>query len=182
MRFAREPACADREADAPERWSERVCAGLAGREPAACMRRPVPSLSAAIVILSRPEAKMAASERPQLSVLTASDERSGSCHFPVIRPEGISAGQTRARLARGWPLTAGPLPLWSPEAGRGRAGCPNTATPEHIPSAIPSYGAGRGFGKAADRRRAGKFLISRFMRRRRCPLGGGERSDPQGCG
>ncbi len=63
----------------------------------------------------------------------------------------------RALLARSGPLP--PARSLCPGAGRGgRAGCPNTATPEHIPSAIPSYGAGRGFGKAAHREARRKIL------------------------
>ena len=56
---------------------------------------------------------------------------------PVIRPEDIGSATPRARLAQDSHVTAGKLRVGCGACRGGRAGCPNTATPEHIPSARP---------------------------------------------
>lgn len=151
--LARKPACADREPDAPERWNERVSirrAGVRGGRPAAeRARRSVRSLISAIFILNTRSEDGQRQTPPDCLCSrhpTSPSARPVSGH-PSRRHQRRPVPS--ALLRGGWPFTAGPLRLVSGAGPGGRAGCPNTATPEHIPSAILSYGAKRGFGKAA---------------------------------
>ena len=96
-----------------------------------------------------PKRRWAASNAAGLSLLTASDEPLGPPSFRSSVQKASAPASPERASARGEPFTAGPLRLVSGAGPGGRAGCPNTATPEHIPSAILSYGAKRGFGKAA---------------------------------
>ena len=107
--LARKPACADREPDAPERWNERVSirrAGVRGGRPAAeRARRSVRSLISAIFILNT-RSEDGQRQTPPDCLCSRHPTSPSARQFPVIRPEGISAGQSRARFCAG----GGPLP------------------------------------------------------------------------
>jgi hypothetical protein len=160
--LAREPACADREPDAPERWNKgdsgRTAVG--DRRPAAKRaRRSIRSLISAMFILNT-RSEDGQRETPPDSLCsrhaTSPSARPISGH-PSRRHQRLA--NPRARFCAGWPLTAGPLRLGSGAGLGGRAGCPNTATPEHIPSAILSYGAGQGFARRIKPVCPAKFLM-----------------------